>query len=220
MGQVYLSLQDQAYLKLQEMIMKDELHPDIVYSETKMAKEMNISRTPFRAALVRLSQDKYIDIIPSKGFKVHVPDDRDIETTFQIRTAVESYCAVLLNEQKDQEDARATIEKMQCSQDEMQCIAEKDDNKRFQELDRIFHSELILYAHNEEFTKLYDFSIYHQIVSLSKKSSFTTDEKIITCREHDAILKAIKNGPVGECYFAVSAHMKTNKENSIANMKK
>ena len=47
-------------------------------------------------ALVRLSQDRFIDIIPSKGFCLHEMSEEDIWHTYQARTAVEGFCAMQL----------------------------------------------------------------------------------------------------------------------------
>ena len=68
---VHRSLQEQAYLHLKKLIIECKLEPDVIYSETKMCSELGVSRTPFKVALARLSQDKYIDIIPGRGFCLH-----------------------------------------------------------------------------------------------------------------------------------------------------
>ena len=64
------SLQSQAYDTLKEQILSNILTPGVLYSETKISKELGISRTPMREALQCLSQDGYITIIPSRGFKI------------------------------------------------------------------------------------------------------------------------------------------------------
>ena len=63
------SLQSQAYDTLKEQILSNILTPGVLYSETKISKELGISRTPMREALQCLSQDGYITIIPSRGLR-------------------------------------------------------------------------------------------------------------------------------------------------------
>ena len=58
------SLQSQAYNTLKEQILSNILTPGELYSETRISKELGISRTPMREALQCLSQDGYITIIP------------------------------------------------------------------------------------------------------------------------------------------------------------
>ena len=64
-------LNEQAYNYLQKLIMENHFSYQEVYSETKLSKELGISRTPLRDAVHRLAQEGYIDIIPSKGFMLH-----------------------------------------------------------------------------------------------------------------------------------------------------
>ena len=87
-------LNEQAYDHLQKLITDGQLSYHEIYSETKLAKELGISRTPFRDAIHRLAQEGYIDIIPSKGFRLHQITERDVIETFQIRTALETYCTM------------------------------------------------------------------------------------------------------------------------------
>lgn len=104
-------LQEQAYQYLRNKIRNDELLPDQVYSESQIARELDCSRTPVKDALTRLSHAKYIDIIPSKGFRLHRMTEDDLTSTFQTRVAVESYCALSIMERREhtgrQSDAEA-----------------------------------------------------------------------------------------------------------------
>lgn len=72
-------LNEQAYQHLQELIMQGLFTYNRIYSETKLSKELGISRTPFRDAVHRLAQEGYIDIIPSKGFMLHQLTHQDID---------------------------------------------------------------------------------------------------------------------------------------------
>lgn len=85
-------LNEQAYHHLKNLIITNGLSYQEIYSETKLSKELGISRTPLRDAVHRLAQEGYIDIIPSKGFCIHQLTKQDVSETFQIRSALECYC--------------------------------------------------------------------------------------------------------------------------------
>ena len=87
-----IPLNEQAYKHLQKLILENQLSYHEIYSETKLSKEIGISRTPFRDAIHRLAQEGYIDIIPNKGFMLHQLTKQDVNETFQVRSALESYC--------------------------------------------------------------------------------------------------------------------------------
>ena len=92
-------LQTKAYEYIKECILKNSFDYDTIYSETKMAQEIGVSRTPMRDALHRLAQERYIDIIPSKGFRIHQMTRQDIIETFQIRSAIEGYCTLQITKE-------------------------------------------------------------------------------------------------------------------------
>ena len=54
-----IPLNEQAYRHLQHMILTDQLSYQEIYSETKLSKELGISRTPFRDAIHRLALECY-----------------------------------------------------------------------------------------------------------------------------------------------------------------
>ena len=55
-------LKDDAYNALINMIWSGQIQANKIYSVTKIAKDLNISRTPLRDALQRLSDEHHVDI--------------------------------------------------------------------------------------------------------------------------------------------------------------
>ena len=92
----YKTLNIIAYEHLRNMIYAGELEFNRVYSETKLASQLSISRTPIRDALNRLSQERYIDIIPNRGFTLHIPTREDAAAAYHLRLMTESYCAEIV----------------------------------------------------------------------------------------------------------------------------
>ena len=92
----YKALNSIAYDHLRDMIYKSELEFNKIYSETKLAAQLSISRTPIRDALNRLAQERYIDILPNRGFILHTPTQADIVEAFHVRMMIEGYCAQIV----------------------------------------------------------------------------------------------------------------------------
>ena len=93
------SLQSQAYNTLKEQILSNILTPGTLYSETRISKELGISRTPMREALQCLSQDGYITVIPSRGFMIRQLSRESMRESIQIRCAIEGFCVHLIASQ-------------------------------------------------------------------------------------------------------------------------
>ena len=103
---VYNPLAEKAYEFMLEKIKRGEFSADEYYSETRLAQDLGISRTPMRDALMRLSQDRYIDIIPNKGFRLHQMSREDIQNTFQVRAAIEGFCSMALHDERKTKQGR------------------------------------------------------------------------------------------------------------------
>ena len=114
-------LNEQAYNYLQKLIMENHFSYQEVYSETKLSKELGISRTPLRDAVHRLAQEGYIDIIPSKGFMLHQMNRKDVNETFQVRSALETYCTVQISKASSTRKAKKLFKEldwiMECMND-------------------------------------------------------------------------------------------------------
>ena len=64
------ALADQARLQLEEMIVKLELPPGSVWSESQLSKRLGIGRTPVREALQRLQTEYLVKIVPRFGAQI------------------------------------------------------------------------------------------------------------------------------------------------------
>ncbi len=64
------SLTDRAYARIEELIVTLQLEPGSVLSETALARDLQIGRTPIREALQRLAREGLVVILPRKGILV------------------------------------------------------------------------------------------------------------------------------------------------------
>ena len=65
-----VSLSQQAYDKLEEMLVSLELKPGYTYSEKELTNIMGFGRTPLREALQKMSSIDLVEIIPRMGIKI------------------------------------------------------------------------------------------------------------------------------------------------------
>lgn len=211
----YTPLQQKAYEYLLNLIRTGGLEPGVIYSETKLAGEIGISRTPFKDALVRLSQDKYIDILPSKGFCLHVMSPEDIWTTYQARTAVEGYCAMDLAAAKDSEAGRAALdrlaESLRCME---QMIREKAPLPDILACDLAFHQTIAEFPRNAELIRLYE-SLNHRVSYIALESFAKQGRPARALEEHRSIYQAVSGAgaqvEIGP-YLAVMRHMEASRD--------
>jgi GntR family transcriptional regulator of vanillate catabolism len=87
-----------ALLKLRELILSGELAVGERVSELPLVERLGVSRTPLRAALVRLGEEGLLDPIPTGGYSVHGFDERDLYAAIEVRGTLEGLAARLAAE--------------------------------------------------------------------------------------------------------------------------
>lgn len=191
----YKPLQVIAYERLLAMIQNQEMEFGKIYSETKIANEFAISRTPIRDALNRLSNEYYIDILPNRGFQLHKSTRSDIYTAYHVRSAIEGYCARLLAHRHMDARAVRCIEQMEkYVRDQEELVKSSDmDLREYWNCDYQFHLCMVDYlnvpAFNQQFNSFMHFFMAHVVRNyraLSREHS--------TLVEHRQIIEALKSG--------------------------
>lgn len=201
------SLSQQAYEHLRSLITTSQLKYQNIYSETRLAKELGISRTPFRDAIHRLAQEGYIDIIPSRGFCLHQLTRKDVIETFQTRSALEAYSTAEIAKQHSSPKARCLFQQLHKLMDQMTEIEESTKSiPDFFRYDLEFHTAIIRYLNNQQFIDLFDRFLYRmqRLASLSLSHPGRMED---TCREHMAILHAMEAGDTRNIYEITLQHM-------------
>ena len=204
-----IPLNEQAYQHLQNLIITNRLSYQEIYSETKLSKELGISRTPFRDAIHRLAQEGYIDIIPSKGFMLHQLSRKDVNETFQVRSALESYCTLQISKTFQSRYAKKLFKELDGIMEKLKRVLDSTQSiKEFCEYDFQFHTKIIEYLDNEQFCSIYNTFMYRMRrlaeLSLSHKGRMKN-----TYEEHLAILNAMKSGDTENIFDVTLKHMET-----------
>ena len=213
----YRPLQESAYNHIRDKVLSGQLQPDVLYSETKMAAELNISRTPMKDALVRLSQERLIDILPSKGFRLHQMSREDILQTCQARTAVEGFCAMQLSRGRSSSAARETLHAMEEAQAAMGRFLDGGaGGDAFLDCDLQFHQALVDFSGNGELRQL--FNSYHYRLYFLAQEAFQLEGRFQKAyEEHRTILDAVAGDPSGaQAYLAVMDHMEATRDILLA----
>lgn len=203
-------LQIQAYEYLKDLILSGKLLPDVLYSETRMSAEIGISRTPMREAIQCLSQDGYIDVIPSRGFRVRQLNQSDMLETIQVRCAIEGFCVHLIAKEADTprgQSLLANLQKLLDKQEKaLQGKREETVLKHFMEYDHQFHMSMINYAQNKEFEQTLERLMY--LIHLTTVSALSVPGRIeSTFKEHQDFFAALKQGDGEKAYHLLIQHL-------------
>ena len=92
------SAQVRALLQLREMILAGELVGGMRIAELSIVEKLGVSRTPIRAALMRLAQEGLLEALPSGGYAVRTFSERDVLDAIELRGMLEGMSARLAAE--------------------------------------------------------------------------------------------------------------------------
>jgi GntR family transcriptional regulator of vanillate catabolism len=144
-----------ALLKLRELILSGELKVGERVSELPLVERLGVSRTPLRAALVRLGEEGLLDSIPTGGFAVRGFDEHELYAAIEVRGALEGLAARLATERRPSTADLASLADSVAALDKLldgSALTAKTFGD-YVELNENFHAQVIALAGSEMLTR-------------------------------------------------------------------
>ena len=138
-----VSLADQAYHAIRELIVTLEYAPGDPISERELTDRLRIGRTPIREALRQLAQEKLVEVLPRRGMFVTTVDVRDLARLCEVRAVLEPEAARLAAERATQED----LNEIAALLEELESGRRRSDRLLI-DLDERIHRTIYRSAHN------------------------------------------------------------------------
>lgn len=88
------NLKQQAYALIKQKIINSEYKPNEFLGESRVIEDLQLSRTPVREAMIALSQEGFLEIIPKRGIRVIPLSADDVISIFETRFLVEPWLAL------------------------------------------------------------------------------------------------------------------------------
>jgi GntR family transcriptional regulator, rspAB operon transcriptional repressor len=194
---------EHVYEVLREAIVSVELEPGQRLSENELALQIGVSRTPIREAIVRLRDDRLVEIVPQLGTFVTRISAAAVADAQFVRESLEC-AAVRLAARRADEDAIEALRATLRRQAETQADRDLD---RFYVLDDEFHRAICDLSGRAIAWALSQRASGHlnRIRRLSLAQPDYIGEMI---DEHHAVLEAIATGKPSEGERALRRHLK------------
>jgi DNA-binding GntR family transcriptional regulator len=171
---------------IREAIIDGRLEPGRRLKEEELARELGISRTPIREALLMLQAEGLVDAIPNRGAMVRVHTPEDLDDLYQLRALLEGYAARRAAGRISDEQVQA----LRASCDRFEAL---DSDKELRELVRenlLFHSTILDVAGSGRLS-----SMVRRVIELPLvyKSYiwYSPDQKRISVHYHLQIVNAL-----------------------------
>ena len=141
------SLVDAAYQQIRQRILDNAWPPGHRALEQEVALALGMSRTPVREALMRLSAEGLVEVIPRHGVRVLPVSPTDMREIYEILTALECMAAELLARRQP---SAAELKPLVDATKAMDKALKADDLDAWAAADESFHAQLLELAGNRQ----------------------------------------------------------------------
>ena len=203
------SLRIRVFNAIENAILNGEYKDGESLSELRISKEMGVSRTPVREALMQRELEGLVRNIPNKGAVVVGVSQQDTRDIYEIRIRIEGLAAKLCAEKITEQELTA-LEKIVELQE---FYLMKNDTEQIWKLDSDFHK--IIYDASRSRPLRFMLSNFHNYIKKARDTSVRTEGRAEkTVAEHRAILDAIKARDSALAEKLTAEHI-TNAEENI-----
>lgn len=180
------SLQKAAYSGIKNLLLTGQLQPQTLYSATRFADILAVSRTPVREALLQLVAEGYLIAIDGKGFKIRTFTEKEIMDYFETRKIIESYVIEQFVENRTPDD----ISQLRDYLAQMEKCATENDAVGFLEADKNFHLYPI-HRHNNQHLQMVMDNLRDLISVIGQQAIGREGRYQEVLQEHESIIEAI-----------------------------
>jgi DNA-binding GntR family transcriptional regulator len=192
---------DQAYEEIRRRIVNNEYPPAHQVLEHELAAELAMSRTPVREALIRLENEKFVQIIPRHGMRVVPLSLNDLRDVYEVLTALE---LTAIERLARSETHRTSLVALDHALADMDKALKKRDFDGWVKADERFHRTVLDLCGNARLAAmafmLWDQGHRARLTTVRLRPALETSN-----REHRAVVDAVRRGDWRD---AVARHAK------------
>jgi DNA-binding GntR family transcriptional regulator len=180
-------LRDQVHHAIIDRILRDELKPGARISDTALARELGVSRTPIREALLRLEREGFLEADIGRGFFVKPLSVREVREAYPVIWTLE--VLALRGTGAPTPERRAEMARINAA------LEGEDDPERRIDLDGEWHRTLLEPCGNE-----YLLGLIANLKSVIRRYEYAYMQNAgyipVSTRAHDEITELVTAGNV------------------------
>jgi DNA-binding GntR family transcriptional regulator len=202
-----LPLAKMAYEVLRDSILNGELGSGEIYNEMALAKDLGISRTPVREALLELAVQGLVVFLPRRGVMIKHLTKQDVLEIFELREAIE-LAAIEKVIKKRASNNLVKIERMLQAQRK---ALGKNDHVDFMKADRTFHAVFSEMTKNRRFVNILE-NVRDLVHFMGMQGLSVEGRAEDVIAEHEKILEAVKEGDLARAREATIRHLESSRD--------
>lgn len=192
---------------IREAIISGRLQPGQRLKEEELGRDLEISRTPVREALLMLHAEGLVELTPRKGATVREFAIEDLENTYELRAWLEGYAAWRAAERIAPLRLRALKE----SCERFDKLLETGEAGQLVKENIFFHTTIIEAADSQ---KLFEMAKQLLNIPLIYRSYYwySAEQRLNSERYHKQLVQAFETRQAGHAEMLMRAHILEAKE--------
>lgn len=213
-----------AQLRLREMVLAGDLPGGARIAELTLVEKLGVSRTPIRAALMRLEQEGLLDRLPGGGYAVRTFSETDVADAIELRGTMEGLAARLAAERGVPPDLMSQAQACLDEIDEVLKPRTLNDEgfSRYVELNARFHRLLSRMVGSDVVERELDrvkslpFASPSAFVVVQPDSAQARDMLVVAQDQHRQALDAIERREGARAEAILREHSRITRRNLLA----
>jgi DNA-binding GntR family transcriptional regulator len=207
------SLSEQTYEALKERILDRRLAPGDWLNIDALTRELGVSSSPVREALVRLEAERLVVLLPYSGYTVAPhPSAEYLHKLYDFRVVIEGYCARVGAARRDPETLKVLAALVQRMGATKRLGARYREYRKLGQADAQFHQAIVDSAGNEVMSELYAAKHSHLLMSrLFRTRADAGSPAAAVMAEHRAVLQAYEAGDGPAAERALVRHLENSR---------
>lgn len=205
MNMARLSYREQAYQLILNKLVNNEFSSGDKIREDLLAMEFNMSRTPVREAINRLTANGLVTDIPMRGVFARGFSNQDLLELIKVRESLEILAVRECIDRASEDD----VEELKNILDEFHAAQQSDDIQEQNRLDALFHKRIAQFSGN---TKLISFinelEDCMRIARAAQDIRMMSNNKERSYQQHLAIYEAIRDRNEDAAELAVKTNVR------------
>lgn len=192
----------EAYEKIKKGILDLRYRPGEKLSETRLAEDLNLGRSPIRTALARLGGEGWIEVLPQSGTFVRDLSSQEVAEIAELRLLLEAHAARRAAERIGDDD-------LNLLRTEFEALKAKGVVGHFEDflrLDDRFHTTLHRVAGNQRVAEILQ-NLRDQIHWIRVVNAIVPGRVAESLREMDRVLVALERRDAEEAAKAMCEHI-------------
>jgi DNA-binding GntR family transcriptional regulator len=184
----FSSLSEQVYSYLRRQMNQGSILPGSTINIGEIAKQLGISKTPLRDALIHMEIEGFVEIIPRRGVRVNELNIHDVKNAYDAIGLVEAFIVTTCIDKIDS----THIQKLEELNETMISDIKSNDFSRLFKTNLQFHNVYLDISDNEPLKK-FILPIKHRLYDFPRQN-YISEWELENCEEHRKFLNELKQG--------------------------